>query len=796
MIHPPKLNELSLRGLLSIAFASQILASGGIIGYLAFRESQSSAEELAQQLLDKTSEHVLAHLRDYTKILPAVLETNRNALDNGVLRVDRLPDWRQHLFGQAKVNQTLGYIYFGKSDGAYVEVRQYSSSLFRYGNGPKQLNKITLYHMDDQGRQGAMIKTLAYDPRNRPWYKTALANSKPQWTGIYNFTEEPPTLGISFVQAYRTEQGIQGVLGADFVLLDTNKFLQQLKILKTGRVFIVEPDGNLVASSAAESPFRGNDRIQPSDLKDPLIQNADLNLKKQFGSYAQLPEQKDFTFDIDRLRHHGRIARFQDQYGLDWRVVVVAPASDFLGGIEASRQRSLLWGLGILGLSLINGLLLARWIARPIAAVSKASDHLAGGDFCQINQNHSLREVRLLERSFNHMSQELEQAQTQLQTYATSLEDRVKERTQALENEVQERQQTNQTLQTTLVELKSTQQQLIQAAKLATLGNLIASVAHEMNSPLGAIRSSADNLSSVLQADIMGLPEFLLTLTPDHREMFLRLLEQAILAQTKLQETSTRQQRQLRRDLLTQLQANQIEDAETLADTLVDLGISDQIDRFAPLMQSDRRQEILEAAYNLSSSRRSLDTIGAATESAEKVIGALRSYVQRETLRERLFIDLVPSIERTLTLHRNAFKRGIQLVREYDEALPLVAGYKEDLNQIWNNLVSNALGAMGDRGTLTVSISPQTESGINGVRVQVEDTGPGIPDTIQPHLFEPFVTGKLQGEGLGLGLNIAYNAVQQHQGLITFTTKPGQTRFSVWLPCGAPELDILEVENP
>jgi C4-dicarboxylate-specific signal transduction histidine kinase len=447
-------------------------------------------------------------------------------------------------------------------------------------------------------------------------------------------------------------------------------------------------------------------------------------------------------------------------------------------------------GLGILGLSLVNGLLLARWIARPIVAVSKASDNLAAGDFCQINQTHGLREVHDLERSFNHMSNQLEQAQTQLQTYNASLEIRVKERTQELETEVKERQQANQTLQATLVELKSTQQQLIQAAKLATLGSLIASVAHEMNSPLGAIRSAADNLSSVLQADIMALPEFLLTLTPDHREMFLTLLEQAILAQSQLLETSTRQQRQLRRDLLIHLKATSIDDAETLADTLVDLGISDQIDRFAPLMQSDRRQEILEAAYNLSSSRRSLDTIGAATESAEKVIGALRSYIQRETQRERLAIDLVASIERTLTLYRNAFKRGIQLVREYPENLPLVSGYAEDLNQIWSNLVSNALGSMGDRGTLTVRIAPQIQASIAGLRIEIEDTGPGIPETLQPRLFEPFVTGKVQGEGLGLGLNIAYNAVQNHQGQIHFTTRPGQTTMVVWLPCQAP-IEIL-----
>ncbi|NJM46562.1 MAG: HAMP domain-containing protein [Alkalinema sp. RU_4_3] len=785
-LFPFKFNELSLRQLLSIAFAGQILAAGGLIGYLAFRESQVSAEDLAQQILVQTSNHVLVHLEDYTKILPAVLETNHNALDNGVLKLDRLADWRQHLFGQAKVNKMLGYIYFGKADGEYVEVRQYSTRLFRYGSGPKQPNKVTLYNMDDQGRLGSFIKSLTYDPRWRPWYKSALSNSKPHWTSIYTFKEEPPTLGISFVQAYRTDQGIQGVFGADFVLLDTNSFLQQLKILKTGRVFIVEPDGNLVASSSPEAPSRGNQRIQPAGLNDPLIQGADHSLKAQFSSYSQLPDQANFTFEIDHRRQHGRIARFKDAYGLDWRVVVVVPASDFLGRIEESRQRSMFWGLGILGFSLVNGLLLARWIARPIAAVSKASDNLAVGDFCQINQTHGLKEVHDLERSFNHMSHQLEQAQTQLQAANTSLEARVQERTQELETEVKERQQANQALQATLLELKTTQQQLIQAAKLATLGSLIASVAHEMNSPLGAIRSAADNLSSVLQADIMGLPEFLLTLSSDHREMFLTLLEQSILAQAQLTETSTREQRQLRRQMLAQLKAAQIEDADTLADTLVDLGISEQIDRFAPLMQSDRRQEILEAAYNLTSSRRSLDTIGAATESAEKVIGALRSYIQRETQRERIAIDLVASIDRTLTIYRNAFKRGIKLVRQYPENLPLVSGYAEDLNQIWSNLVSNALGSMIDRGTLTVRIAPQAQGERAGLQVTIEDTGPGIPESLQPHLFEPFVTGKVQGEGLGLGLNIAYNAVQNHQGLIHFTTKPGQTAMVVWLPCQAP----------
>jgi signal transduction histidine kinase len=682
----------------------------------------------------------------------------------------------------------LGYVYFGKADGEYVEVRKYGKNLFRYGGGPRQPKQVTLYDLDDQGQLGVPLKSLPYDLRERPWYQAGLKSSEPKWTEIYTFKEEPPTLGISFVEGYRNKQGFQGVLGADFALLDTNRFLQNLKILKSGKIFIIEPNGQLVASSSSEPPFKKtdqeNERISPLQLQDPLIRNAAQHLKQRFGAYNRLPDNGSLTFELDHVVQHVRISRFRDAYGLDWRVVVVVPASDFLSSIDANRRQTLFLCAGIVGLTLLTTVWIARWISRPIAAVSLASHALAQGNFYQIPGQHRLREANLLETSFNDMSQQLEQAQRELQGYTSSLEVKVKDRTLDLEREIRAREKANLALEKALAELQTTQQQLIQAAKLSALGNLVASVAHEMNSPLGAIRSAADNLSIVLRSDIITLPEFLLTLTSDQREMFLTLLERSIVHQSQFLETSTRQQRQQRRELLTQLKAANIEDADTLADTLFDLGVGDQIDRFIPLIQSERRLEILEAAYSLSSSRRSLDTIGVATESAEKVINALRVYVHRETVRQLTVIDPVASIERTLTLYRNAFKRGIELVRHYDAHLPMISGYSDDLNQIWNNLISNALGAMGDHGTLTVTIAQQAgdQAQTEGLLIQIEDNGPGIPPDLQAHIFEPFVTSKVQGAGMGLGLSIVHNAVQNHQGQITFESQPGHTTMGVWLP--------------
>ncbi len=800
MFHRLPFKNISLRNLLILAFAGQILAAVGLVVYLSYRESKAAAEDLAEQFLNQTSQHILTHLHEYTKVPPIVLASNRHAIDNNYLKLDNLQSWRQHLFCQAQVNGVLGYVYFGKSDGEYVEVRKYGKNLFRYGGGPRQPKQVTLYDLDDQGQLGAPLKSLPYDLRERPWYQSGLKSPEPKWTSIYTFKEEPPTLGISFVEGYRNQKGFQGVLGADFALLDTNRFLKNLKILKSGKIFIIEPNGQLVASSSSEPPFKKtdqeNERITPLQLQDPLIRNAAQNLKDRFGAYDRLPDNASLTFELNHAVQHVRISRFRDAYGLDWRVVVVVPASDFLSGIDANRRQTLFFCIAIVGFTLLTSILIARWIARPIAAVSLASHQLAQGNFYRIPVQHRLREANLLESAFNEMSQQLEQAQLELKRYASSLEVKVKDRTLDLEREITEREKANLALEKALSELKTTQEQLIQAAKLSALGNLVASVAHEINSPLGAIRSAADNLSIVLRSDIITLPEFLLTLTAPQREMFLTLLEQAIVHQSKFLETSTRQQRQQRRNLLAQLEANQIEDADSLADTLFDLGVGDQIDRFIPLIQSERRLEILEAAYSLSSSRRSLDTIGVATESAEKVINALRGYVHRETVRQLTLVDPVASLERTLTLYRNAFKRGIELVRHYDSHLPMILGYSDDLNQIWNNLINNALDAMGDRGTLTVTITTQTQTQdqtqdqthnytqgqTEGLLIQIEDSGPGISSNIQDQIFEPFITTKVQGAGMGLGLSIVHNAVTTHQGQITFDSKPGHTTMKVWLP--------------
>ncbi|HSK79599.1 MAG TPA: ATP-binding protein, partial [Thermoanaerobaculia bacterium] len=143
-------------------------------------------------------------------------------------------------------------------------------------------------------------------------------------------------------------------------------------------------------------------------------------------------------------------------------------------------------------------------------------------------------------------------------------------------------------------------------------------------------------------------------------------------------------------------------------------------------------------------------------------------------------------LDSTLKILGHKTKKGIEVVREYDRTLPRICAHGNELNQVWTNLIDNAIDAMGETGKLTLRTSNQKDSAV----IEVIDNGPGIPPEVQRRMFEPFFTTKGQGKGTGLGLDIARRIVKnRHQGDIRFESQPGETRFEVWLPLGAGEIE-------
>jgi PAS domain S-box-containing protein len=334
--------------------------------------------------------------------------------------------------------------------------------------------------------------------------------------------------------------------------------------------------------------------------------------------------------------------------------------------------------------------------------------------------------------------------------------------------------QKNEELANTLQQLQATQEELIQSEKMAALGQLVAGVAHEINTPLGAIRSSAGNISKFLSQTLEQLPTLFQSLSPEEGQDFLTLLQRSLQQELIF---STKEERQFKRALRRQLEAAEIDNVDFIADRLVIMGISNEIDSFLPLLKRPDSSQILGLAYKLSELKRGTMTINTATERASKVVFALKSYARYDQSGEMTIANLTEGIETVLTLYQNQLKKGVEVIRNYTD-LPPVLCYPDELNQVWTNLIHNALQAMDYQGTLTLEVMSIDQQ----AKISIIDSGRGIPEEIQSKIFEPFFTTKPPGEGSGLGLDIVKKIIEKHHGQIEVKSIPGQTTFTIYLP--------------
>ena len=342
----------------------------------------------------------------------------------------------------------------------------------------------------------------------------------------------------------------------------------------------------------------------------------------------------------------------------------------------------------------------------------------------------------------------------------------------------------NQALSDALHQLKVAQDQLIQREKIAALGHLIAGIAHEINTPLGAIRASITNISHALEHSLDYLPRLFQTLSPERQADFLALL-QASLAHTIV--LSSREARQKRRDMQEQLAAAGIDDAEAAAKLLVNMGIYDDATPFLPLLREEGSIFVLQTAYNLFMQKNNSQNIMFAVDRVSKIVFALKNYMHYEESDQKARAQVTEGIDIVLTLYHNQLKYGIELVTNY-APVPQVECYPDELKQVWTNLIHNAIQAMQGAGRLEIHVyqdrmpprDPPDER--QAVVVQVTDTGHGIAPENLPRIFDPFFTTKAAGEGSGLGLDIVRKILARHQGAITVESQPGNTTFRVFLP--------------
>lgn len=333
----------------------------------------------------------------------------------------------------------------------------------------------------------------------------------------------------------------------------------------------------------------------------------------------------------------------------------------------------------------------------------------------------------------------------------------------------------NENLEYTLKELKTTQNHLVESEKMAALGQLIANVAHEVNTPLGAINSSIETVNEVLANTFPKFPEFLSSLPEVLFEPFLRLVQHGL--QTKVKPT-LKEQREYRKILEHVLTMQKVDNGKLLAKRLVSMGVYEKIDQYIDLFQAKDALPIIDMAYQFAKMQRSAQTIRIAAERAGKVIYALKSYARHDSLGTKQDVEIHEGIDTVITLYHNLIKQGVDVVRDYELGLTAPC-FPDELNQVWMNLIHNALQAMDYKGSLTIKTYKQENTAV----VEIGDSGRGISPELEDDIFKAFFTTKSIGEGSGLGLNIVKRILEKHDALINFDSEINKgTVFRVSLP--------------
>ncbi|MCW7471459.1 GAF domain-containing sensor histidine kinase [Leptospira kanakyensis] len=369
----------------------------------------------------------------------------------------------------------------------------------------------------------------------------------------------------------------------------------------------------------------------------------------------------------------------------------------------------------------------------------------------------------------NEINKELHAREKELRELNESLERLVEERTKNLKK-------TNAELEVTISSLQKTQAQLILSEKMASLGQLVAGIAHEINNPIAAIHASAQNLKeSLFDSELSLFQKELKDILPsiDKQKLFLNCLD---VLKSRVEMVSGKERMRRRKEIESWLKSKSI--PESFSYQLIDSGFELPIlEEFEILFQDSDVFAIISLLAEEITVFQSLSIMQLAVERASKMTFALKNFARFEVSTDPIKTNLHENIETVITLYQNQFKKKVTLIKEF-EPVPYIEGYPEELLHLWTNLIYNGLQAMTFSGEMKI----RTEVLEEKVRVTVEDTGCGIPMDVQNRIFEPFFTTKPSGEGSGLGLDICRKIVERHQGKIHFESKPGKTKFFVDLP--------------
>ncbi|WP_338092090.1 ATP-binding protein [Leptospira bandrabouensis] len=483
------------------------------------------------------------------------------------------------------------------------------------------------------------------------------------------------------------------------------------------------------------------------------IQNQNFRINKVNFTKENIKEFKKVSSSFESFQLHSLT---NEPSGIYWTSDFYAKNHHFLVAIPYIEYRNkvhqtVVWLIVTLLFSLFTIFMLypvlhKTSIVYPLTRLLAGIRKMHSGDLFVTVKVSSRDEIGELSNSFNEMISIVRDARLQL-------EQKIKERTESLNQ--------------TILELRETQEQLLHAERMSTLGKIAASVAHEINNPLAAIKGSIQFIKDG-QANVVS-----------SEKTELVLLAEQFLEEFKTQKRSEVTSRfKRKKELIAYFKSKSIPDPISLADTCFDFKIETIPEEYQKIFDTEEGRNTFQSKLNEFVIGFHLGIIETAVERASKIVFALKHHSYAGPKESQKLLSLKEGIDSVLSMYSTSWKQSIEIDWKISGD-PVILGHADELVQVWTNLIYNAIQACPkEGGKIQIFLKEEETEAI----VSIEDNGKGIPEEILPRIFEPFFTTKELGMGTGLGLSIVQKIIQNHNGNIQVESRPGKTLFTIRIP--------------
>jgi len=463
--------KIPLHLILTLQFVLQVLGIVGLVGYFSYRSGSAAVGDIAHRLMTETGDRIVDNFNHYLKIPYQINENSIEELTSGEINPNDLDQLHRYLILTKQKYPEVSTLVWGSPQGDFLFIHQVTATEIQLGSplihtnrpfleagrsDPQDSTRFHSYKITPAGELGEYLQTVENMPvQQRPWYRDAMTAGKPAWS-------QPFQLGITnqltinaSAPVYDQQQNLLGVFGVNITLERLDKFLATLSISKHSEIVIIERNGLMIANSVGEDSFtvslpvaEGNatpgrgqfERRSVLESDRPILREAAQALQTQLGNFATIEKPENLTFTTKNAAltkalgrfYYLRVIPYQDPHGLDWLIVAVVPASDFMAAIYQNVRRTLLLcGLALI-ISIVSSLWLARRIVRSLSRLTEASQNFMTEKHEQAIQPTRIAEIATLAEAFQEMMVAIQAAEQLRQNYTHDLEAQVALKTVAL----------------------------------------------------------------------------------------------------------------------------------------------------------------------------------------------------------------------------------------------------------------------------------------------------------------------------------------------------------------------------